>query len=177
MNANLKLRLITATGLISVFLLALFLAPASLWILFVLAFMAGAAWEWAGLIGYGPGGRIAYAAATALIALFAGMNGLQGQLMAYLPALAFWLVLAPLWLARAWRLPGKAVGVLVGWLLLLPTCLAWCWSPSASPWWRTRRPTFPAAPLAAASWHPASAPARPGKVPSARLGRSPSMPC
>ena len=43
MNSNLKLRLVTAAVLVSAFLSALFLAPALIWILFALIFMAGAA--------------------------------------------------------------------------------------------------------------------------------------
>jgi phosphatidate cytidylyltransferase len=124
MNANLKRRLATAAGLIGLFLLALFYAPASLWILFLLTFLAGATWEWGGLFGYGPGTRTVYVLATVVAGLLAGMNGLQGHLLPYLLALAFWLLLAPLWLARAWPLPGKLRGGLLGWLVLLPTFLA-----------------------------------------------------
>jgi len=124
MNSNLKLRLITAAGLVAAFLAALFLAPALAWILFVLVFMAGAAWEWSGLLGYGAGLRAGYVLATSLAALLAGIQGLQGNLVIYLLALAFWAVAAPLWLIRAWPLPGKLLGAGIGWLLLLPTFLA-----------------------------------------------------
>jgi phosphatidate cytidylyltransferase len=124
MNSNLKLRLITAAGLVAAFLAALFLAPSLAWILFILAFMAGAAWEWGGLLGYGAGVRAVYVLATALAALLAGLEGLQGNLVIYLVALVFWVTVVPLWLGRAWRLPPRIVGALVGWLLLLPTFLA-----------------------------------------------------
>lgn len=133
MNSNLKLRLITAAGLISLFLVALFLAPAILWVLFALLFVAGAAWEWGGLFAYGMGARVGYVLATVLAALLAGMQGLQGQMPVYLVALAFFAVLVPLWLARAWPLPNRFIGGLVGWLLLLPTFLALLYLRSESP--------------------------------------------
>lgn len=133
MNSNLKLRLITAAVLSGLFLLALFLAPPSLWILFVLVFIAGAAWEWGGLIKYQLGTRIAYVAATTLVALLASMNDLQGQAWIYMAMLAFWVVLVPIWLARAWSLPNKALGALVGWLLLFPTFLALLFLRSEAP--------------------------------------------
>jgi phosphatidate cytidylyltransferase len=114
-------------------LLALYLAPASLWILFLLIFVAGSAWEWGGLFGYALGARIVYVLATVLLALLAGLSGLQGQLLAYLPILIFWLLLVPLWLARGWPLPAKAPGALVGWMLLLPTFLALLYLRAESP--------------------------------------------
>lgn len=124
MNSNLQLRLATAAVLITAFLTALFLAPALVWILFALVFMAGAAWEWGGLLGYGPGARAGYVLATTLVALLAGMEGLQGNLVIYLLTFVFWAAVVPLWLQRGWSLPGKLLGAGIGWLLLLPTFLA-----------------------------------------------------
>lgn len=132
--SNLSLRLITAAVLIPAFLLALFPAPAWLWFVFVALFLTGGAWEWAGLFSLATPWRAAYAAATlALAYVFAGLD-LAGQATAYLPSLAIWGVLVPLWLWRGWPLPGVVVGLALGWLLLFPTLLALLHLRAESPW-------------------------------------------
>jgi phosphatidate cytidylyltransferase len=122
--SNLSQRLLTAAALITILMLALFYAPSTLWVLFVLLFMAVGAHEWAALAKLGGGAALAYAAATVLLAGVAYGLGMATSAWPYLPALVFWLVLAPLWLWRAWPAPHGLVALLLGWLLLLPTFLA-----------------------------------------------------
>jgi len=122
--SNLSQRLLTATGLVAVLLLALFYAPPPLWAGFVLVFMAVGAHEWAGLVKLGRQAAIAFTGATLLLAVLAYSMNLSGSPLPYLPALAFWVILAPLWLARGWPAPQGIPALLLGWLLLLPTFLA-----------------------------------------------------
>ena len=132
--SNLSLRLITAGVLSSVFLLALFLASAPVWVAFITLFMTGAAWEWAGLMKLGSHARLAYTASTALLSLVVSTLGITAVMPVYLPALMFWVLLAPVWLERGWNLPASWLGLLLGWVLLLSTLLALLLLRSASPY-------------------------------------------
>ncbi len=122
--SNLSQRLLTAAVLIGALLLALFLAPPLVWAGFVLIFMAVGAHEWAGLSRLSGVSALAYAGATVLLAILVHLLDLAGQFWAYLPALAFWAILVPLWLWRAWPAARGPLALLLGWLLLLPTFLA-----------------------------------------------------
>ncbi len=122
--SNLSLRLMTAGILAAVFLLALFVAPPPLWLAFVVVVITLAAWEWAGLMNLAARARLAYVTTTVPLALACQVFDLSGQAPIYLPALSFWLLLAPLWLNRGWPLPQAWLGLILGWLLLLSTLLA-----------------------------------------------------
>lgn len=122
--SNLSQRLLTAAGLVGVLLLALFYAPPLLWAGFVLSFMVIGAHEWAGLSKYGPRASLGYAAATLLLAVLVYFLNFADSALPYLPALLFWVVGVPLWLARAWPAAQGIRALLLGWLLLLPTFLA-----------------------------------------------------
>jgi phosphatidate cytidylyltransferase len=122
--SNLSQRLLTAAVLVSVLLLALFYAPPLLWAGFVLVFMAVGAHEWAGLSKFSSGAALTYAAATVLFGLLGYFMALADSALVYLPALLFWVFVAPLWLTRAWPAAQGIAALLLGWLLLLPTFLA-----------------------------------------------------
>jgi phosphatidate cytidylyltransferase len=122
--SNLSLRLATAAVLSGAFLAALLFAPPPFWFAFIALFVAAGAWEWAGLFGLAATGRAIYVATTLGLAIGAGSLDVAGQATAYLPSLLLWTLVVPLWLRRAWPLPAPAVGLLLGWLLLLPTLLA-----------------------------------------------------
>jgi phosphatidate cytidylyltransferase len=122
--SNLSQRLLTAAMLIGALFLALFMAPPLVWAGFALVFMVVGAHEWAGLSGYSGAGALAYAGATLALAAGAHAAHLEGVPWAYAPALPFWLLLAPLWLWRAWPAARGPLALLLGWLLLLPTFLA-----------------------------------------------------
>lgn len=132
--SNLSLRLATAAVLIAAFLLALFLAPASLWFAFVALFLAAAAWEWAGLFKLAAPARLGYAAATLAFAVLVADLDIAGTATVYAPSLLFWAALVPFWLWRGWPLPSAAPGLLLGWLTLLPTLLALLYLRAESPW-------------------------------------------
>ncbi|MCX7673970.1 MAG: phosphatidate cytidylyltransferase [Thiobacillaceae bacterium] len=115
-----------ATGLAlgAALLVALFFAPAPLWVGLMAGVAIAGAWEWGGLMRLSAARRRAYAAATALLVGLLVAYETQRTVWAYLPSVLFWSVFAPLWLAHAWHLRQPLAGALVGWLLLLPATLA-----------------------------------------------------
>lgn len=125
MTHELKLRLITAAALGLFILGVLFLAPEWAWTALTVAVMAGGAWEWASLMSFKPIMRWGFTTLTTLLIVFLAQLDVVQQPIAYLFAGIFWLLLVPLWLARGWALPSnKVLGLLIGWLVLLPAGLA-----------------------------------------------------
>lgn len=117
-------RLITGAALIAGLLLALYLSPATVWSLLMLAIAVIAAWEWGGLMQLRDRLRQLYAGATALaIGLLITAHG-QDAWGVYLPAVLFWLLAAPLWLTRRLHLRHPLLLAAIGWLLLIPAPLA-----------------------------------------------------
>ena len=117
-------RVATGLGLAAAILLAVFAAPAPLWLGLVVLLLGAAAWEWARLLNFGPVFGHLFVGCTAILSTAMAMGQIQSLPSAYFASLGFWLLLAPLWLLRAWPLPGHVFGWLVGWLLLLPAGLA-----------------------------------------------------
>lgn len=122
-------RLLTALIALPIFLGALFYLPRAGWALFLAAWLLIGAWEWAALSRWGVPGRVAYLAATALlcVALWLAIvvpSDVRIASVLYGVAMVFWVLVAPLWLARGWRvlwpLPMAATGLVV----LLPLWLA-----------------------------------------------------
>ena len=128
----LRERVVTAIVLVAALLAALFWLPPVGWTALAAAVLAAAAWEWAGFAHAGRGGRILYAAATTGAGLAAaygsglteGGPGLLSLAPLYGLALVFWVVGAPLWLARRPATPSPVLVLAVGWIVLLPTFLA-----------------------------------------------------
>jgi len=125
-------RVVTAAVLAAGFLAALFWLPPLGWTALTGVVLAVAAWEWAGFARCATAGRLAYAAVSvvALVAaahafnLATGAAGTIALTPVYALAAVFWVVGAPIWLARR-RLDGPAALVLgAGWVVLLPACLA-----------------------------------------------------
>jgi phosphatidate cytidylyltransferase len=120
----LRTRVATAFLLLAFFLAALFFFPDALWAALVLAVTAAAAWEWGGLSRWRWELRAIYALATPLAVLTLLWFAAHGALtMIYAVACAFWVVLAPAWLAAKWRLHPLAAAA-TGWIVLVPTSLA-----------------------------------------------------
>ena len=133
-----KTRVFTAVVLLAVFLPLLLWAPPPLWNALVALVVGAAAHEWAHLSRFpkhaGWGYGVALGALTLFLPLLAGERwaGFQAGLL-WLGA-GFWLVAAPLWLARGWRLPQTAIRAAAGVVVLLP-----CWAGvallrDANPW-------------------------------------------
>lgn len=139
----LKARIITAFILLFGLLGALFLLPASLWLVFCALVCAGAAWEWGGLARFATHSRAVFAALTGLacwlLGAYAGLGG-EGRAAAaalapfYLISALFWLGAIPFWLRRKWQLSGVGASVAVGLIVMVPPALALAHLRQIGPW-------------------------------------------
>lgn len=137
----LRTRVITAVVILLVMLGMLFFAPALVWSLFVLAIALAACWEWSRMCGFGARGQSAFLLATgvaggSLWLLYARSGDsafVTAASAAFVLAAAFWIVAAPLWLARKAR-PAPLACALAGWLVVWPTWFAFVVLRDASPW-------------------------------------------
>lgn len=125
----LRQRVVTAIVLVAGFLVALFFAPPLLWLALVVLATVLAAQEWAQLAGFSSRGRLIFVALTALLGGVAGWlvqsSPEQGWLcVIYAASVLFWVVIAPRWLVKRWKLGGLLHAVLTGWMTLLPIALA-----------------------------------------------------
>jgi phosphatidate cytidylyltransferase len=134
----LRTRVITALLLLAALLPALFLLPPLAWALLVAVISAFAGWEWGGFMRLSGSARVALAVACLVlcagaVAAFPAAMGGEGWSVSvawefgrwlYGPAVTFWLLVLPLWLRFRWPLPGVFGGLVVGAVVLLPTCLA-----------------------------------------------------
>ncbi|HEY6897226.1 MAG TPA: phosphatidate cytidylyltransferase [Rhodocyclaceae bacterium] len=120
----LKTRVITALVLVAVLLSLLFFAPLQAVTAFFALVAAIGAWEWAGLMGAGQGGRIAFG--LAVLALCGATLALDSLLpLLWGASSLFWLLCAPIWLARRWSLAGqRLLGYGLGAVLLAATWAA-----------------------------------------------------
>ena len=127
-------RLATAAILLAAFVFALFILPNLWWTAALLAALAVASWEWGALAamtraerGLFAGGVTLSAAGVWLLVTNA-MPGTGGapvlEIATYGAGCAFWLCIAPLWLAARWRIRSKAILVVTGWIVLVPGWLA-----------------------------------------------------
>jgi phosphatidate cytidylyltransferase len=120
----LRRRLLTAAALIGGLLAALYGTSDAVWAVLMVIIVSAAAWEWAGLMRLAGTRRHLYTGATALACATLVALGWQDAAWVYLPAVAFWLVVAPYWLRRGLHVRNGAVMGALGWLLLLPAPLA-----------------------------------------------------
>jgi len=121
-------RIGTATLLLAVFVPAAWWAPAWLWAILMAGVVGWAAYEWARLSHFPPLSARAYALLLTL-GVLALPHGLAADWPAFqtaliLLAVAFWLLVAPLWLLGRWRAPHAFVRSVVGVVVLLPTWAA-----------------------------------------------------
>jgi phosphatidate cytidylyltransferase len=136
----LKTRIVTAVVLIAVTLAALFWLPPRGWGTVTLVVVGIAAHEWAGLSGITRLARIVFVAGAIAIGvdLLFGFTTDAGwpralTLVACGAATLFWLAIAPVWLASAWRVESKLVLAATGWLVLLAWWVALVQLQASSP--------------------------------------------
>ena len=118
-------RLATAAALLAVFVSALLTLPNPWWSALLIPILLGASWEWGRLARYAPTARWAFCALVlgSALALWLGAGpGLGATVFAL--SCAFWLLVAPLWLAMRWRVDSPVALTLTGWIVLVPTWLA-----------------------------------------------------
>lgn len=130
----LRTRVVTALLLLAGFLAMLFLLPFSGWMIFASLVAGLGGWEWGGLMRLGRSSRLPYALASLAFCAFLGWMAFdtgsgkvrQEQLLFSLFALAglFWLLLVPVWLRMKGDVGMRLPGLMAGWLVLLPACLA-----------------------------------------------------
>ena len=141
----LKTRIITALVILPVVFVALFSFPNWAWDLFTLAITLVACWEWSRFCGFSAGGSRTFLAMSLMCAAvifftYLGMTPLDFMtvaLVGFIVSTLFWLMVAPLWLAKTWR-PVGAVGVwiaaITGWVIIFPTWLAFLSLHDLGPW-------------------------------------------
>jgi phosphatidate cytidylyltransferase len=121
-------RVLTAMLLLMVFVPAVLWAPAWLWAILMAAVIGMAAYEWARLSHFPTLAARAYTVLLALGALtlprVLDANWPMFQTGLIVVAIAFWLLVAPLWLLARWRGEQRVVRAVVGGVLLLPTWAA-----------------------------------------------------
>lgn len=131
----LKARIVTALLLAAGLLVLLFLAPPAAAAASFAVVAALAAWEWAGLMKIDRAGRGLYAGFIALSCLAAWNQPDFAYPKLWWISAAFWLAVAPLWLALRWRLSGNdLLGYAVGWVLIVPTWAAMAGFHGRDPW-------------------------------------------
>ncbi|MBL8385634.1 MAG: phosphatidate cytidylyltransferase [Burkholderiales bacterium] len=122
----LRTRFITALVLLALVVPALLWLPVDGFAMFVLVFVAAAAWEWARLCGFGMPAALAYAGLTVAGALALGMaargDAAPVSLAAFSVAAIGWAGIAVSWATRGAGAPRGRWLAALGLMLLLP-----CW--------------------------------------------------
>lgn len=118
-----SLRILTAVALLAVFVPAIVWAPAWLWTALIALIVAVGAYEWARLAHSSVWPARLYALLLGALVLLLGDGGAYQTTILGI-SVAFWLLVAPLWLVGHWRLEARWVRALVGAILLLPTAVA-----------------------------------------------------
>ena len=126
-------RLLTAAVVLPLLVGALLFLPNQYWLACLLPPLLIASLEWAALAGYGRVARWLFAAIVPVsgVGLLYAPNSLASlpvpvpfSLFAYWVSAAFWLMLAPAWLAGKWRIQNALVMGVTGWVVLVPAWLA-----------------------------------------------------
>lgn len=130
-------RVITALLLLPIMLGAVFYLSAPLWAAFAWLVIGLALWEFTRMAGIKGWPQAGYLTLSSLLAVGFWQLPLPGQAsvahVLLLLALPVWLLLAPLWLARRWPLPGGKKAMLLGWLLMFPAWLGFlAWRPDGT---------------------------------------------
>lgn len=126
----------TGIVMLAVFVPALFLSPPAGWAALIATIIGVGAYEWARIAAF-PG-RLPwlYGAGMALSAMLVYFLPAQSHALLLLWAMAavFWVLVAPLWLARRWEARGVFARALTGTLVLLPAWAAAVGLRERSPW-------------------------------------------
>ncbi len=129
----LRTRILTALGFLLLFLVGLFYFSPIFWMTLLLSIAVIGSWEWSKLSRFSLPGSIFYLVFTALIGgelLFilsrvTIINPYTTQfILLYAVTLGFWLLGVPYLLKFNFPIRNPVLLALIGWLLLLPTCLA-----------------------------------------------------
>ncbi len=117
-----RTRVATALPLIAAFVLALYFAPAPLWIALAAGVTALAAWEWAKLTGLTALAGVSFGGLVATLGVGLSLAA-PATVWPHAAALAFWLV-SPWLMARGMRIAGAPAHLAIGLLVLTPALIA-----------------------------------------------------
>lgn len=129
----LKTRILTAGIILPLFLSALFFFQDIFWAIVLLALTVIGSREWSRLAQFSVRNTIVFMLLTTLLGgeLLLQMseavkiNPLSAELVwIYYISAIFWIVAAPLYLKQSFTVTKPWIWMLIGWILLLPTCLA-----------------------------------------------------
>ncbi|RXZ42084.1 phosphatidate cytidylyltransferase [Crenobacter cavernae] len=130
----LKTRILTALVLLPLMLAALFAFPPAAWAAFCALVVGLALWEYTRMVAMPRAVQVVYLTASALVFAACWLSGWRPGLWMHGVALAVWLILAPLWLARRWALKDGWPARALGWALMLPAWFAFLdWRPDPQP--------------------------------------------
>jgi phosphatidate cytidylyltransferase len=137
----LRTRVITAVAILAVLIAMLFFASALVWSLFVLGVALLGCWEWSRMAGLTPRGQglflflsgVLGAAFWLLYARAGDTAFMSAAATAFLLSTVFWIIAAPLWLAKKAR-PAPLACAVAGCLVVWPTWFAFVVLRDASPW-------------------------------------------
>jgi len=126
----LRARIATVAVLLPLFIGGMFFLDQIWWALLLLPLLLASGREWAALVGFGRIGNLAFCGMLALSALVLllghefrwGSDPLEAAIFGI--AVAFWFLLAPVWLWRGWCPRDPRILALTGWILIVPTWLA-----------------------------------------------------
>jgi phosphatidate cytidylyltransferase len=132
----LRARILTALALLAGFLLTLFVFPEPSAAIIFGALAGVLAWEWAGLMRIVPSGRFLFAGVV-LVSCFVFYDSFESSYSnLWVASACFWLLLAPLWLWRGWKISSNDMaGYATGWVLIVPTWAAMVALQDGHPWW------------------------------------------
>jgi|CXWL01.1.fsa_nt_gi phosphatidate cytidylyltransferase len=129
----LKARILTAIVVLPLFLSALFFLQDIFWATLLLALTAIGSREWSQLARFSVRNTIFFMLLTTLAGgelLFQLNESVKvdayssDPMWIYILSAAFWIVCAPLYLKQLFFVKSPYIWMLIGWMLLLPTCLA-----------------------------------------------------
>jgi len=129
----LKARILTAIIILPLFLSALFYLQDIFWAAFLLILTVVGAREWSNLAQFSVKNTIIFMLLTGLVggelllllSESVKINAYSSNLISlYILSFAFWSIAAPLYLKQLYTVKNPLLWMLIGWILLLPTCLA-----------------------------------------------------
>ncbi|MBY0499234.1 MAG: phosphatidate cytidylyltransferase [Nitrosomonas sp.] len=129
----LKTRVLTAAVILPLFLSALFLLQDIFWAIVLLALSIIGSREWSRLAGFSVKNTIIFMLLTTLAGgelLFQMSESIKANVYSadliwvYGLSVTFWTIGVPLYLKQVYTIKNPLILMLIGWILLLPTCLA-----------------------------------------------------
>lgn len=130
----LKTRILTALVLLPLMLAALFTFPQPRWAAFSALVVGLALWEYTRMVAMPAATQRLYLVGSGIFAAAMWAFDVTSGAWLHVVALAFWLLLAPLWLAKRWAIKDGWPARILGWVLMLPAWFAFLeWRPAAEP--------------------------------------------